>query len=33
MGRARTDAARIACDQPPGVLGPGLSIDISMGDA
>lgn len=32
LDRARTDAVRIACDAPPEVPGPGLSLDISMGD-
>ena len=30
LARARADAARIACDAPPGSPGPGLSIDLSF---
>lgn len=32
LDRARADAVRIACDGPPDAPGPGLSLDISMGD-
>lgn len=32
LDRARADAVRIACDAPPDAPGPGLSLDISMGD-
>ncbi|GAO40559.1 putative siroheme synthase [Sphingomonas changbaiensis NBRC 104936] len=32
LDRARADAVRIACDAPPDAPGPGLSLDISMGN-
>jgi len=33
LDRARADAVRIACEAAPEMPGPGLSLDISMGDA